>query len=146
LSLFGEAFPSQLLIVSLSELPSQFGIRIWRNWRWNGRRWSRELRTTNSLFIYLFNGCITSSDRFLCQTLSSEKSPKVSGRSLGQYLELILLKDVLSSRSSPFTRFGFPIGGRSTAIQLQNGGVWVLASTPLTPGTKSKLDELGPVK
>lgn len=47
----------------------------------------------------------------------------------------------------PFARFGIlPIGGRSTAIQLQNGGVWVLASTPLDAETKLKIDELGPVK
>ncbi|KAF8201402.1 hypothetical protein BJ912DRAFT_945278 [Pholiota molesta] len=49
--------------------------------------------------------------------------------------------------SRPFSRFGiWPIGGRSTAIKLQNGGVWVLASTPLDDSTKTKLQELGPVK
>jgi hypothetical protein len=47
----------------------------------------------------------------------------------------------------PFALFGIlPIGGRSTAIQLQNGGVWVLASTPLDAEMKLKIDELGPVK
>jgi hypothetical protein len=29
---------------------------------------------------------------------------------------------------------------------LTNGGVWVLASTPLNPETKAKIDELGPVQ
>ncbi|KAF7430455.1 hypothetical protein PC9H_006162 [Pleurotus ostreatus] len=49
--------------------------------------------------------------------------------------------------SRPFARFGLvPIGGRSTAIQLNDGGLWVLASTPLNEPTKAKLDELGPVK
>ncbi|GJE86473.1 hypothetical protein PsYK624_025530 [Phanerochaete sordida] len=49
--------------------------------------------------------------------------------------------------SRPFARFGLvPIGGRSTAIKLSSGGVWVLASTPLDETTKAKLDELGPVK
>ncbi|KAG6821105.1 hypothetical protein H0H93_006444 [Arthromyces matolae] len=49
--------------------------------------------------------------------------------------------------SRPFTRSGFiPFGGRSTAIQLKNGSVWVLASTPLESETKAKIDELGPVK
>jgi len=49
--------------------------------------------------------------------------------------------------SSPFSRFGLiPFGGRSTAIKLRDGAVWVLASTPLTDETKAKLDELGPVK
>ncbi|KIY45091.1 hypothetical protein FISHEDRAFT_67180 [Fistulina hepatica ATCC 64428] len=49
--------------------------------------------------------------------------------------------------SRPFTRMGFvPMGGRSTAVKLQNGGVWVLASTPLSPETKATIDGMGPVK
>ncbi|KAJ7698673.1 hypothetical protein B0H17DRAFT_1328552 [Mycena rosella] len=49
--------------------------------------------------------------------------------------------------SRPFPLFGWiHIGGRSTAIKLASGGVWVLASTPLSPETKAKLDELGPVE
>ncbi|OSD02699.1 hypothetical protein PYCCODRAFT_1452177 [Trametes coccinea BRFM310] len=49
--------------------------------------------------------------------------------------------------SCPFSRFGLiPFGGRSTAIKLSNGDVWVLASTPLDEATKSKLAEIGPVK
>jgi len=49
--------------------------------------------------------------------------------------------------SKPFSRFGvIPFGGRSTAIKLRDGGVWVLASTPLEAETKAKIDELGPVK
>ncbi|KAK0449588.1 uncharacterized protein EV420DRAFT_1338429 [Desarmillaria tabescens] len=48
--------------------------------------------------------------------------------------------------SKPFSRIGMPFGGRSTAIKLQNGGVWVLASTPLDDATKTKLSELGPVQ
>ncbi|KAG8941816.1 hypothetical protein FRC03_003933 [Tulasnella sp. 419] len=49
--------------------------------------------------------------------------------------------------SKPFARFNlFPVGGRSTAVKLRNGGVWVIASTPLTEETKNKLDELGDVK
>ncbi|KAH8116183.1 hypothetical protein DFH11DRAFT_1266963 [Phellopilus nigrolimitatus] len=48
--------------------------------------------------------------------------------------------------SKPFARGGLiPFGGRSTAIQLESGGVWVLASTPLTPRTREKLSELGDV-
>ena len=39
-----------------------------------------------------------------------------------------------------------PLGGRSTAIQLKAGGVWILASTPLDAETKSTLNNLGPVK
>lgn len=47
----------------------------------------------------------------------------------------------------PFKRFGvFPIGGRSTAVKLSSGDVWVLASTPLNDVTKGKLKELGPVR
>ncbi|KAI6159117.1 hypothetical protein EDD17DRAFT_1702641 [Pisolithus thermaeus] len=49
--------------------------------------------------------------------------------------------------SRPFARYGvLPMGGRSTAIKLSDGGVWVLASTPLTEETKRKIDELGQVK
>ncbi|KAJ3487502.1 hypothetical protein NLI96_g3482 [Meripilus lineatus] len=49
--------------------------------------------------------------------------------------------------STPFKRFGvFPIGGRSTAVKLSSGDVWVLASTPLNDVTKGKLKELGPVR
>ncbi|KAF9566506.1 hypothetical protein CPC08DRAFT_628233 [Agrocybe pediades] len=49
--------------------------------------------------------------------------------------------------SKPFARFGIlPIGGRSTAIKLQDGGVWMLASTPLDTETRETLDKLGPVK
>jgi hypothetical protein len=48
---------------------------------------------------------------------------------------------------SPFTRMGLlRFGGRSTAIKLSSGDVWVLASTPLTDETKSALNEIGPVK
>ncbi|KAI0251955.1 hypothetical protein BJV78DRAFT_1125449, partial [Lactifluus subvellereus] len=49
--------------------------------------------------------------------------------------------------STPFTRLRlFRIGGRSTAIKLASGDVWVLASTPLTAETKATIDRLGPVK
>ncbi|KAI0654936.1 hypothetical protein C8Q70DRAFT_1058112 [Cubamyces menziesii] len=49
--------------------------------------------------------------------------------------------------SCPFSRFNLlPVGGRSTAVKLSNGDVWVLASTPLDEATKAKLGELGPVK
>ncbi|KAJ6469502.1 hypothetical protein C8R45DRAFT_433057 [Mycena sanguinolenta] len=49
--------------------------------------------------------------------------------------------------SRPFPLFGWiHIGGRSTAVKLSSGGVWVIASTPLSQETKAKLDELGPVE
>jgi hypothetical protein len=38
------------------------------------------------------------------------------------------------------------MGGRSTAIKLKDGGVWVLASTTLDAETKAKINELGNVK
>jgi len=49
--------------------------------------------------------------------------------------------------SRPFARFYglFPMGGRSTAIKLSDGGVWVIASTPLSEETKAAVDKLGPV-
>ncbi|KAJ3780921.1 hypothetical protein GGU10DRAFT_126799 [Lentinula aff. detonsa] len=39
-----------------------------------------------------------------------------------------------------------PWGGRSTAVKLHNGDVFVLASTPLTEDTKSAIDALGTLK
>ncbi|GBE89109.1 hypothetical protein BKA93DRAFT_460556 [Sparassis latifolia] len=57
-----------------------------------------------------------------------------------------VVKDVWTF-SCPFSRFGvIPFGGRSTAVKLHNGDVWLLASTPLDGETKSKLAEIGPVK
>lgn len=48
---------------------------------------------------------------------------------------------------SPFARFGIiPLGGRSTAIKLANGDVWVMASTPLDEPTKATLAKMGPVR
>jgi len=49
--------------------------------------------------------------------------------------------------SRPFARYGLiPVGGRSTAIKLESGDVWVLASTPLTSETKDTIDAMGPVR
>ncbi|KAI9061133.1 hypothetical protein FKP32DRAFT_983657 [Trametes sanguinea] len=49
--------------------------------------------------------------------------------------------------SRPFILYKvLPIGGRSTAIRLESGAVWILASTPLTDETKQKLAELGDVE
>jgi hypothetical protein len=48
---------------------------------------------------------------------------------------------------SPFYRYNiFPVGGRSTAVKLKSGGVWLLASTPLNDVTRTKLNELGELK
>lgn len=54
----------------------------------------------------------------------------------------------LTTFSRPFSRFGIiPVGGRSTAIVLQNppntGSLWVLASTPLDGPTRDKITSLG---
>ncbi|KAJ3558087.1 hypothetical protein NM688_g1124 [Phlebia brevispora] len=49
--------------------------------------------------------------------------------------------------SRPFNLFSrLPVGGRSTAIKLPHGQVWILASTPLDNETRKKLSELGEVK
>ncbi|KAG8863991.1 hypothetical protein FRB96_006864 [Tulasnella sp. 330] len=49
--------------------------------------------------------------------------------------------------SRPFQRAPFmPFGGRSTAITLQDGSVWLLASTKVDDETLTKLREIGPVK
>ena len=72
---------------------------------------------------------------------------KEFGHSRGSYYWFWWLTDHSCPYIRPFARFGiFPVGGRSTAIRLHDGGVWVLASTPLEAETKTKLDELGPVK
>ena len=39
-----------------------------------------------------------------------------------------------------------PLGGRSVAVKLSTGGVWVLASTPPTEETRKAIDGLGPVE
>ncbi|KAJ7669290.1 hypothetical protein DFH06DRAFT_1180492 [Mycena polygramma] len=53
----------------------------------------------------------------------------------------------ITTFSKPFARFSIlPFGGRSTAVRLSTGAVWVLASTPLTPDTKEAIDRLGPVQ
>lgn len=38
------------------------------------------------------------------------------------------------------------MGGRSTAIKLSSGDVWVIASTPLNDETKAAVEKLGTVK
>ncbi|KAK7439383.1 hypothetical protein VKT23_017606 [Stygiomarasmius scandens] len=67
-----------------------------------------------------------------------------------QHLADLVIREVTSNVwtfSRPFARFGIiPFGGRSTAIKLTSGDVWVLASTPLTDDTKETIDKLGPVK
>ena len=52
----------------------------------------------------------------------------------------------LTRRCSPFKRFGIlPLGGRSVAIKLSDGTVWVLASTPPDDQTRKEIDSLGTV-
>jgi len=71
---------------------------------------------------------------------------------MSQNLPDLVIREVTSdivTFSRPFGRgpFGFlPWGGRSTAVKLSTGDVWVLASTPLTEDTKAAIDALGPVK
>ncbi|KAF8327438.1 uncharacterized protein EI90DRAFT_2975088 [Cantharellus anzutake] len=48
--------------------------------------------------------------------------------------------------SRPFRRFGAPIGGRSTAIRLSSGDVFLIASTQLDQATKETIESLGKVK
>ena len=56
------------------------------------------------------------------------------------------MASILTRRCSPFKRFGFlPLGGRSVAIKLSDGTVWVLASTPPDDGTRKEIDSLGTV-
>jgi len=49
--------------------------------------------------------------------------------------------------SRPFLRAPFvPFGGRSTAIKLNDGSVWLFASTKADEETLTKIKEIGPVK
>jgi len=49
--------------------------------------------------------------------------------------------------SAPYSRSGvLPIGGRSTAIKLSTGGVWIFATHSLDAATRAKLAELGDVR
>ncbi|KAK0217159.1 hypothetical protein IW262DRAFT_1449561 [Armillaria fumosa] len=69
---------------------------------------------------------------------------------MSKNLDELVIREVTTdvwTFSKPFTRARFiPFGGRSTAIKLTSGDVWVLASTPLTQDTKETIDKLGPVK
>jgi hypothetical protein len=79
-------------------------------------------------------------------TMWSNRLPRVFGRSPGSFCTE-RSDPAIHISSSPFARYGvFPIGGRSTAVKLRDGGVWLLASTPLDHETKTKINELGPVK
>jgi len=60
-----------------------------------------------------------------------------------------IIRDVapgVSIFSVPFKVAGLAVGGRSTAIRLSSGEVWLAASHALEETTKAKLNTLGPVK
>ncbi|THH30563.1 hypothetical protein EUX98_g3624 [Antrodiella citrinella] len=50
----------------------------------------------------------------------------------------------ITTFSKPFSKFLglLPMGGRSTAIKLSDDTLWVIASTPLTRGTKDAIDDM----
>jgi len=57
------------------------------------------------------------------------------------------VKEGVWTFSRPFLRAPFvPFGGRSTAIKLKDGSVWLLASTKADEETITKIKEIGPVK
>ncbi|GAA5875810.1 hypothetical protein JCM8547_005320 [Rhodosporidiobolus lusitaniae] len=62
--------------------------------------------------------------------------------------ELVIRKldQHVTTFSAPFSRMGLPFGGRSTAISLEDGSVFLAASTPLDPQTLSTITSLGNVK
>ncbi|KAF7323744.1 hypothetical protein MKEN_00595400 [Mycena kentingensis (nom. inval.)] len=50
----------------------------------------------------------------------------------------------ITTFSKPMSFLGFlHFGGRSTAVRLASGDVWVFASTPLTHDTKARIDTMG---
>lgn len=85
---------------------------------------------------------------FVSSILKEFRFPQTFGHFQGTLHILVpYLIPTLRDACRPFAGFGFwPIGGRSTAVKLQEGGVWVIASTPLDNETKAKLDALGPVR
>ncbi|GAA6020472.1 hypothetical protein JCM10207_000014 [Rhodosporidiobolus poonsookiae] len=63
--------------------------------------------------------------------------------------ELVIRKldQHVTTFSVPFSRMGvMPFGGRSTAISLKDGSVFLAASHPLDPATLETITSLGPVK
>lgn len=82
---------------------------------------------------------------------SSTASGQQAGVAKPQAQTETVIKDYhpdLVTFSRPFARFGImPVGGRSTAIRLQEppneGALWVMASTPFDEATKAKVQEMG---
>ena len=65
----------------------------------------------------------------------------------GSLTTLLTRSSFFGVQYRPFKRLNVvTLGGRSTAIKMKSGDVWVLASTPLNDVTKKKLSELGTVK
>lgn len=62
--------------------------------------------------------------------------------------ELVIraLSPTITIFSVPFLRRNLPVGGRSTAIKLRSGDVFVVASTPCDDETRAALDKMGAVK
>ncbi|GAA5938645.1 uncharacterized protein JCM15063_005378 [Sporobolomyces koalae] len=63
--------------------------------------------------------------------------------------ELVIrqLDSHVTTYSVPFKRMGLvPFGGRSTAIKLESGSVFLAASHPLCPDTLASISAMGPVK
>lgn len=75
--------------------------------------------------------------RKVTEQITTFSKPFVSGRSFVQWL----------CTHARQTRGGVvPIGGRTTAVKLQSGDVFVYASTPLSAETKAAIAALGEVK
>lgn len=57
-------------------------------------------------------------------------------------LVIRVLDQHITTFSTPFKRGPLNIGGRTTAIRLSDGRLFLCASTPLDAETKAKLEEL----
>ncbi|GAA5846023.1 hypothetical protein JCM11251_007332 [Rhodosporidiobolus azoricus] len=67
----------------------------------------------------------------------AEPNPELVIRKLDQHITIF---------STPFMRGPIPFGGRSTAISLKDGSVFLAASTPLDPPTLDTITSMGQVK
>ena len=79
-------------------------------------------------------------------TMSTSSQPGPSGQQAKTPVYIQEVTPEITTFDYPFSRFGIlPIGGRSIAIKMRDGRLWVVPSTPLDEPTKAKIDAMGEV-
>lgn len=80
------------------------------------------------------------------ETMASSNKPGPSGQEPKTPVYIQEVTPEITTFDYPFSRFGIlPIGGRSIAIKMRDGRLWVVPSTPLDQPTKTKIDAMGEV-